>query len=85
MGYRRIALFLTDHSVSTPSQALHEREIKLGKLSSRSVAYRWSDGMVKEILDNDFYTGVLRLKKRSRSTVHGKDKRVPKDEAAFFP
>lgn len=85
LGYRRIALFLTDHSVPTPSQVLHEREIELGKLSGRSVAYRWSDGMVKEILDNDFYTGTLRLKKRARSTVHGKDKRVPKDEQYFFP
>ena len=85
LGYRRIALFLTDHSMPTPSQALHEREIKLGKLSRRSVAYSWSDGMEKEILDNDFYTGVLRLKKRSRSTVHGKDKRVPKGEQYFFP
>ena len=44
----------------------------------------WSDAMVKEILDNDFYIGTFRLKKRARNTVHGKDKRVPKEEQCIF-
>lgn len=42
-----------------------------------------SDAMIKEILDNDFYIGTFRLKKRARNTVHGKDKRVPKEERVF--
>lgn len=40
--------------------------------------------MIKEILDNDFYIGTFRLKKRARNTVHGKDKRVPKEEQCIF-
>lgn len=43
-----------------------------------------SDAMIKEILDNDFYIGTFRLKKRARNTVHGKDKRVPKEEQCIF-
>ena len=62
----------------------HEREIQEGRLSKKSIASRWSDGMVKDILDNDFYIGTLRLKKRARNTIHGKDKRVPKEDQYVF-
>ena len=61
-----------------------EREIEEGRLSKRQVASKWSDAMVKEILDNDFYIGTFRLKKRARNTVHGKDKRVPKEEQCIL-
>ena len=61
-----------------------EREIEEGRLSKRLVASKWSDAMIKEILDNDFYIGTFRLKKRARNTVHGKDKRVPKEEQCIF-
>ena len=61
-----------------------EREIEEGRLSKRQVASKWSDAMIKEILDNDFYIGTFRLKKRARNTVHGKDKRVPKEEQCIF-
>ena len=36
------------------------------------------------MLGNDFYIGTLRLRKRARSTVPGKDKRIPKDEQYVF-
>lgn len=60
------------------------RHVKEGRLSKRQVASKWSDAMIKEILDNDFYIGTFRLKKRARNTVHGKDKRVPKEEQCIF-
>ena len=50
----------------------------------KSIALKWSDSMVKDLLDNDFYIGTFRLKKRARNTVHGKDKRVPKEEQYIF-
>lgn len=83
-GYRRIAAYLTGQGVPTPSMIQHERELKEGLLPKRRTALQWSDAMVKEILNNDFYTGTLRLKKRARNTVHGKDKRVPEDEQYMF-
>ena len=61
-----------------------EREIEDGRLSKRQVVSKWSDAMVKGILDTDFYIGTFRLKKRARNTVHGKDKRVPKEEQRIF-
>lgn len=83
-GYRKIATYLTEQRAPTPSMIQRERKIEEGRLSKRKVASRWSDAMIKEILDNDFYIGTFRLKKRARNTVHGKDKRVPKEEQCIF-
>ena len=79
-GYRMIANHLTEKKVPTPSMVRHERELEEGKVTKRQIATEWSDSMVKDMLGNDFYIGTLRLRKRARSTVHGKNKRVPKDE-----
>lgn len=84
LGYRKISNYLTEQNIPTPSMVQHEREIQEGRLSKKSIASRWSDSMVKDILDNDFYIGTLRLKKRARNTIHGKDKRVPKEYQYVF-
>lgn len=83
-GYRKIANYLTAQSIPTPSMVRHEHELEEGRVTKRAIAPVWTDGMVREILDNDFYIGTLRLKKRARSTVHGKDRRVPKEEQYVF-
>lgn len=83
-GYRKIANYLTEQGVPTPSMIRREREIEEGRFTKNKVATEWTDSMVKEILANDFYIGTLRLRKRARVTVHGKDKRVPKDEQFAF-
>lgn len=83
-GYRKIANYLTDQDIPTPSMVQREREIEEGRISKKKVATIWSDSMVKELLDNDFYIGTFRLRKRARNTVHGKDKRVPKEEQCIF-
>ena len=83
-GYRRIANYLTEKNVPTPSMIQHERELEKGKVTKRQIATKWSDSMVKDLLGNDFYKGTLRLRKRARSTVHGKDQRVPKEEQYVF-
>ena len=83
-GYRKIANYLTDQEIPTPSMVRHKRELEEGRITKRSIATKWTDSMVKDLLDNDFYIGTFRLRKRARNTVHGKDKRVPKDEQCIF-
>ncbi|MDE7311439.1 MAG: recombinase family protein [Eubacterium sp.] len=83
-GYRKISAYLTGQGAPTPSMIRRERELEEGINTNRHVAAVWSDGMVKDILDNDFYIGTFRLRKRARNTVHGKDKRVPKDKQYIF-
>ncbi len=83
-GYRKISTYLTQQGIPTPSEIRKERELAEGRDTNRHIAAAWSDGMVKDILDNDFYIGTLRLHKRARNTVHGKDRRVPKEEQYIF-
>lgn len=83
-GYRSIAHALNNARIPTPSMANHRRELSSGRLCKRPIANAWSEYMVKNILSNDFYTGSYRLHKRSRTTVHGRDKRVPKDQQFLF-
>lgn len=83
-GYRKIANYLTDQGIPTPSMIRHERELEEGHITKRTIAAKWSDSMIKDLLDNDFYIGTFRLRKRARNTVHGKDKRVPKEEQCIF-
>ena len=83
-GYRKIANHLTDQGIPTPSMVRHERKLEEGRMTKRSIATKWTDSMVKDLLDNDFYIGTFRLRKRARNTVHGKDKRVPKEEQCIF-
>ena len=80
LGYRKIAHTLNLAGYATPSMALKRKFPH----SSRKVVTSWSDSMVKEILANDCYIGTLRLRKRTRTTVHGKDNRVPKSEQYCF-
>lgn len=84
LGYRKISDYLTLHKVPTPSMVRRKHELEAGQNPHCPVSLKWSDGMVRDILDNDFYVGVFRLRKRARKCVHGKDTRVPKEEQYVF-
>lgn len=83
-GYRRIAIWLNETGIPTPSMFRRKQELADGKVSRRQIATKWSESMVRDILGNDFYTGTLRLHKRTRTTVHGKDRRVPSKDQYLF-
>lgn len=83
-GYRKISTYLTQQGVPTPSMIRRARELEEGRDTNHHIASFWSDSMVKDILNNDFYIGTFRLRKRARTTVHGKDKRIPKEEQYVF-
>lgn len=84
LGYRKISEYLTENKIPTPSMARRKHDLQEGANPRCPVALKWSDGMVRDILSNDFYTGTLRLRKRARKSVHGKDMRVPKEEQYIF-
>ena len=84
-GIRKIAEILSDRGVPTPTMLQMERFRALGLPYNRKVAYRWSYGMVKDTLFNDYHNGVLRTHKRERMTINGKDKKISKDHHYIFP
>lgn len=83
-GYRKIAKMLTNKGVPTPSMVIHKRSVTEGKPYNRMVYTQWSDGMVSDILKNDFYIGILRQHKRARVSINGTDHRVPKEKQNVF-
>ena len=85
MGYRKLAQFLNECGTPTPSLMRYGHDCEKKSSSKRYIALTWSDSMVKEILNNDFYTGIYRLHKRERRLIHGTDLRVPKEEQFLFP
>lgn len=83
-GYRKIAVMLTEQGVPTPSMMFSNRYLEMGKVLKHKVTTTWSDGMVSEILKNDFYIGNYRTHKRTRVTINGTDKRVAKEDQNLF-
>ena len=83
-GYRKIAAMLNEKEVPTPSMVIRERYLRNGKVYKRSVATKWSDGMISDILKNDFYIGNLRLHKSERTTLNGVDHPVIKENQLVF-
>ena len=84
-GIRKTAEILTDRGVPTPSMIDKERHESLGLVYNKQVAYQWSYGMVKDTLFNDYNNGILRTHKKERTTINGKDKKVPKENQYIFP
>lgn len=83
-GYRKISAYLTTQGIPTPSMTRRELELAEGRNTNRVITTEWSDSMVKDMLINDFYIGVYRQHKRARKTIHGKDKKIPKEEQYAF-
>jgi site-specific DNA recombinase len=83
-GYRKISAILTKEETPTPSMMLRQRRLEQGKSCNRRISTIWSDGMISDILKNDFYIGYFRLHKRARGIINGADKRVAKGEQIVF-
>ena len=84
-GIRKIAEILSGRGVPTPTMLQKERFEALGLPYHRKVAPRWSYGMVKDTLFNDYHNGILRTHKRERMTINGKDKKISRDQQYVFP
>lgn len=84
-GIRRTAQILNERGVPTPTMLQKERCEALGLPYRRRAACSWSYGMVKDTLFNDYHNGILRTHKRERTTINGRDKKVPMDQQYVFP
>lgn len=85
-GYRRIADILNSKHIPTPSAAMRETlSAEEGRVKfPTSVASRWNDYSVRDILKNDFYNGTYRLHKREKKVIHGTDHRIPREKQYVF-
>lgn len=84
-GIRKTAGLLTLQGVPTPSMMEKQRYESLGLTYKKRVASEWSYGMVKDTLFSDYNNGTLRTHKKERTTINGKDKKVPPAQQYLFP
>jgi len=79
-GYKKICNDLTDRGIPTPTQNEIALSAAQGKTISKSSSGIWAIPTVQKMLENDFYIGVLRQHKYTRSSINGADKRTDKEE-----
>ncbi|HNZ99248.1 recombinase family protein [Ruminococcus sp.] len=83
-GYHRIAEYLTQKCISTPSARRDELITACGRESHIRSAEKWSAGTAGQILQNDFYIGTLRQGKYRRRRINGPEEKVePQDQLVF--
>ncbi len=83
-GYRRIAEYLTEKCISTPSARRDEFITSSGRASRVRTSESWSPETIRKILTNDFYIGTLRQGKYKRKRINGPEERVARDEQLVF-
>lgn len=84
-GYDTIAKILTEKNVPTPRMKEKERAEQQGKVYKRQVSKEWNSGTLEGLLRNDFYIGIYRGNKYTRSGINGSDKKTDKDEHIVIP
>lgn len=83
-GYKKTAKTLNQLGIPTPSMVEHQRRLDKGLVSKVKVSYTWDGHAVQRIIKNDFYIGVLRLRKSKRIGINGVQKRTDEDEHFVF-
>lgn len=83
-GYKRIAKIFNENKIPTASAIEHQRRLERGLKSKIKVANGWDAQMIKEIISNDFYIGILRTRKSVRTTINGTQKRTDESEQFVF-
>ena len=83
-GYKRIANYLTDHSIPTPRRAEAARKAERGEPVVRQGKNAWAIVTIQGMLSNDFYIGTLRQGKYRRKGINGRDERIDESKQLVF-
>ena len=83
-GYKRIANYLTDHSIPTPRRAEAARKAERGEPVVRQGKDAWAIVTIQGMLSNDFYIGTLRQGKYRRKGINGRDERIDESKQLVF-
>ena len=80
LGYKKIAIILTDEKIPTPRQSEKYRREAAGEDYNVSSTGKWSHVTISGILKNDFYIGTLRQHKYARRTINGDDVKTAEED-----
>ena len=76
LGYKKMAIILTDEGIPTPRQSEKYRREAAGEEYNAVSTGKWSPVSISTILKNDFYIGTLRQHKYTRAKINGGDVRT---------
>ena len=80
LGYKKIAIILTDEKIPTPRQSEKYRREAAGEDYNVTSTGKWSHVTISGILKNDFYIGTLRQHKYTRRTINGDDVKTAEED-----
>lgn len=84
-GRKKISDILNkEYNYPTPSVYYQKKHLERGHIYKHPVQELWTDDMVKHILENDVYCGVLRTHKKKTVSIRGKAINLPESEHFVF-
>lgn len=84
MGSRKIANYLSDNNIPTPSQIIKKHKEDEEKIYKGSISVSWYATLVQRILVNDIYKGTLRLRKSVKKGIKGKAIKTKEEDQFIF-
>ena len=72
LGVWKIANTLNQENIDAPAEHFRKLAEQKGKVYKKLTRNKWTDHMILNMLRNDFYIGIKRLKKTVRDGIHGK-------------
>lgn len=84
-GTKKICRYLTNIGAPTASMLKKHDIEERGGVYKGQYTTRWSENVVKTILENDFYIGTLTLNKSRRRSINGKKIKQKEEDLLVFP
>lgn len=83
-GVRAITKEFNKRGVPTPSRATKLRYERMGRTYKRGDTNIWYERVVHDILKNDFYIGILTLRKSRRRSINGRQIPMDREDMIIF-
>ncbi|MCX8074276.1 MAG: recombinase family protein [Clostridia bacterium] len=83
-GYVQICKMLNEKGYPTPSLYYSQKFEQEGKIYKHKIQPTWCTYMIKQIIDNEIYTGTLITHKKAVQSIRGRSKLLPKEQNYRF-
>lgn len=84
-GWKKISDILNaNYDYPTPSVYYQKKHLERGHIYKHPVQELWTDYMIRNILQNDVYCGILRTHKKRTISIRGKAVKLPESEHFVF-
>lgn len=82
-GYTKTAKIMNELGAPTRNTIVNQRRKERGLTANFREAKGWESKAIKDIIQNDFYIGTLRVRKTARNGINGIQQPTPEEEVVF--